>query len=80
MINVEIQRNANENSTSVLRRFTRKVQSSGVLPKVRSNRYKTRNQSPYKVKKQTLKVLKRRAEVAELIKIGKMMPPSQRRK
>lgn len=71
MINVEITRNPGENALGVIRRFSRKVQSSGVIPRKRSLRYATRTQSPYKVKMKTLKTLKRRAEMAELIKLGK---------
>lgn len=71
MINVEISRNPGENALGVLRRFSRKVQSSGVIPRVRSLRFANRTQSPYKVKMKTLKTLKRRAEMAELIKLGK---------
>ena len=72
MINIEVNRNPNENSVSLLRRFTKKVQGSGVLPKVRSLRYATRVLSPYKVKMKTLKGINRRKEVAHLIKLGKM--------
>ncbi len=71
-INVEVTKNNNESGASVLRRFTRKIQSSGVLPKVRSLRYSERQLSHYKVKKATLKSLARKAEVAKLIKLGKM--------
>ncbi len=71
MINVEITRNTGENALSTLRRFTRKVQSSGVIPRKRSLRYATRTQSPYKVKMRTLTLIKRRADMAELIKLGK---------
>ena len=71
MINVEITRNPGENPLGVLRRFSRKVQSSGVIPRMRSLRFSGRTQSPYKVKMKTLKTLKRRADMAELIKLGK---------
>jgi hypothetical protein len=71
MINVHITRNAGENPMSILRRFTRKVQSSGVIPRKRSIRYASRVQSPYKVKMKTLKGIARKAEMAELIKLGK---------
>lgn len=71
-INVEITRNPTENNLGALRRFTKRVQGSGVLPRVRSIRYQTRKLSSYKVKMKTLKVLARRAEVANLIKLGKM--------
>lgn len=78
MINVEVTKNNNENATSLIRRFTKKVQGSGVLPKVRSLRYHTRKLSTYKVKMKTLKTLKRKAEIAELIKLGKMPEKSSR--
>ncbi|MCL5782080.1 MAG: 30S ribosomal protein S21 [Patescibacteria group bacterium] len=71
MINVNITRNQNENSLGALRRFTRKVQSSGIIPKMRSLRYSDRNQSPYKVKQKALKKINRRNAMAKLIKLGK---------
>ena len=71
MTNVEIKRNLNENAMNTIRRFTKKVQGSGVLPRVRSTRYSKRIMSPYKVKKHALKVLARRAEVQKMIKMGK---------
>jgi ribosomal protein S21 len=43
MINIEVERGANENSVSLLRRFTKRVQGAGVLPRVRSIRYASRN-------------------------------------
>lgn len=72
MINVEITRNANENNLGVLRRFTKKVQGSGVLGKVRSRRYSERKLSSYKVKKNTLKILGRKTKIMNLIKMGKI--------
>ena len=54
-INVEITKNPGENALGVLRRFSRKVQSSGVIPRKRSLRYAARVQSHYKVKMRTLK-------------------------
>ena len=70
--NVEVVKNGNENNVALLRRFTKRVQGSGVLPRVRSLRYAVRKPSEYVKKKKTLKVLKRRAEVKNLIKLGKM--------
>lgn len=71
MINVDITRNPGENPMSVLRRFTRKVQSSGVIARKRSLRYSGRVQSHYKVKMRTLKNLAYKAAQAELVKLGK---------
>jgi ribosomal protein S21 len=70
--NVEVINNGKENSLSILRRFTKKVQRAGILPRVRSLRYSSRNISEYVKKKRTLKHLKQRDFVLEQIKLGKM--------
>jgi ribosomal protein S21 len=71
MINVEIQKNGTENAMGVLKRFTKRVQGSGVLNRVRGLRYAERSPSRYVRKKRALKGLRRRTEIAELIKLGK---------
>ena len=70
--NVVINRNKSENNASMLKRFTRKVQSSGVLSKVRSLRYLERDLSPQVRKKKRLKSIKRKDDILEQIKLGKM--------
>jgi hypothetical protein len=72
MINVEVSRNNNESSLSVLKRFTKRVQGAGVLPRVRGIRYASRTLSHYKTKQKTLKSIKRKEEIQQLIKMGKM--------
>ncbi|MBA3732846.1 hypothetical protein H0W91_00535 [Patescibacteria group bacterium] len=72
MINAEVVKTGNENNLNLIRRFTKRVQGSGILPRVRSIRYASRKMSEYVKQKKTLKVLKRREEVNELIKMGKM--------
>jgi hypothetical protein len=72
MINAEVTRTGNENNLNLIRRFTKRVQGSGVLPRVRGIRYASRKLSEYVKKKKTLKVLKRREEINEMIKMGKM--------
>lgn len=79
-VNVEVTKTGNENNLNLIRRFTKRVQGSGVLPRVRSIRYSSRKASEYVKKKKALKVLKRREEVAELIKMGKMADFSRGRK
>ncbi len=71
-INIEIEKNSNENNASMLRRFTKKVQGSGILPRVRSIRYSKRKLSPYKVKVQKLSSVAKKKEIEELIRMGKM--------
>lgn len=76
-INVEVVKGPNENNISVLRRFTRRVQSAGILPRVRSIRYSDRNKSENVQKAKTLKVLKKKEEIAELVKLGKIRETSK---
>ena len=78
MINVEVSKNGTENSMGILRRFTKRVQGSGILPRVRSLRYNKRGLSHYKTKMKTLKTIKRKTEVLELIKLGKMQEKTSR--
>ena len=72
MINAEVFKTGNENNVNLIKRFTKRVQGAGILPKVRATRYKLRNQSKLSVKKLALKKLGRRKEVEQLIKMGKM--------
>jgi len=79
MINVQIEKNPNENSINLIKRFTKRVQSAGILRKVRSNRYKVRVPSEYTKKKHTLAVIGRQTETKRLIKLGKILEKAPRR-
>lgn len=72
MINVEVTKNPNENPGSLLRRFSRKIQESGIIPKVKGKRYAKRKTSKLSAKAGALKKINRRAEVEKLKKLGKM--------
>jgi len=69
---IEVKKNPNENNTSVLRRFSRKIQESGIIQKVKGSRYNERKESKLKVKKGTLRRLVRRKEIEKLRKLGKI--------
>jgi ribosomal protein S21 len=71
-VNIEVTKGPNENNLSVLRRFTKRVQGAGILPRVRSIRYSDRNKSENVQKAKALRQIRRREEVAELIKLGKI--------
>lgn len=71
-VNIEVTKGANENNLSVLRRFTKRVQGSGILPRVRSKRYSERIKSKNVRRAKTLTRIKKREEIKELIKMGKM--------
>jgi ribosomal protein S21 len=72
MINVEIEKTPNESAASTIRRFTKRVKGSGILMKVRNERYASRKESKYKQKASTLRRITRRAEVERLKKLGKI--------
>lgn len=72
MVNIEVVKGANENNLSVLRRFTKRVQASGVLPRVRSKRYAQRVPSRNTRRAKTIVHLKKKEVTAELIKLGKV--------
>jgi ribosomal protein S21 len=69
---IEVEKKPNENNASVLRRFSRKIQESGIIRKVKNSRYNLRKESKLKVKNSALKKLSRRKEIEKLKKLGKM--------
>ncbi len=69
---IEVKKNSNENNSSVLRRFSRRIQESGIIRKVKSSRYSLRKESKLKVKNSALKKMTRRKEIEKLSKLGKM--------
>lgn len=70
--NIEIQKNPHENATNLIRRFTRKMQESGIIQKVKGNRYSDRGLSKLSQKTLALRRITRRKEVERLKKLGKM--------
>lgn len=68
---IEVKKNTNESNMNLIRRFSRKVQESGIIPKVKSKRYNERAESKVKIKAATLKRLARRKNHEKLLKLGK---------
>lgn len=71
-VNIKVEKNSNENNTSLIRRFTKRVQGSGMLIRAKSMRFRNRPISETKRKQQTLKRLKKAKERERLIKLGKI--------
>jgi ribosomal protein S21 len=69
---IEVKKNPNENNASVLRRFSRRIQESSIIQKVKNNRYNERKESKLKIKKSALKRMKKRKENEKLRKLGKI--------
>ena len=82
MINAEVSKNEGESAVNLIRRFQKRVQAAGLLNRMRSRRYFLRIKSREVRRAHTLKVIKRREAVQELIKLGKMeaRPPRGFRK
>lgn len=68
---IEIKRESGESSSSLLRRFQKRVQGAGIIRRVKSLKSATRTQSHYKRKKSALTRLTRRAQYERLKKLGK---------
>ena len=80
MTNIEVQRHGNENVAGLMRRFSRKVQSSGVIRRVRSLRYHKKNLSGTQQKKDALTRMERTQKYVSLYKLGREMPNKKRRR
>ncbi len=75
-INVQVEKNNNESSANVIRRFTKRVQGAGIVPKARAGRYYTRIKSENVQRTAKLKKLAKKETYEKLLKLGKI--PEQR--
>jgi ribosomal protein S21 len=71
-INVQVDKNNNESSANVIRRFTKRVQGAGIIPKVRGGRYRVRIKSNNVQKFAKLKKLVKKETYEKLLKLGKI--------
>lgn len=78
-VNVEVSKTGNESSLATIRKFSRKVQGTGLVKTVRNRRYYARSTSKIVKKKRALKLIKRRAEYRQLVKEGKVSETPVRR-
>ena len=69
---MEVSKSGTDNNLGLIRKFTKRVQGSGILSRLRGRRYSQRKISEYVKKKKTLKKLTERGRIRELIKMGKM--------
>lgn len=70
--NVDINRREKENTLGVMKRFSQKVRSSGVVPKLKSLKFQEREFSKLKRKKQALRRIEKTSEREHLRKLGKV--------
>jgi len=79
--NVEVEKNNQESTANLIRRFTRRVQGAGIIPRMRGNRYFARTKSENVRKEARLKKLAGKESYEKLLKLGKIQerPRGRRR-
>lgn len=77
--NAEVQKSGTENTLSTIRKFSRRVQGTGLVKTVRAQRYHKRDESKTVKKKRALKMIKRRATYQQMVKEGKIAERPERR-
>lgn len=70
--NIAVEKTGNENTGAVLRKFTQRMRSSGIVQKMRKIRYRSRDLSKNVQKKEALRKIEKRDEFEQLIKEGKL--------
>lgn len=68
---IEVKKKEKETSENLIRRFTRRVQQSGVLMHVRKTRFRNEEKSKQKKREEALYKIKLRKEIDKLKKMGK---------
>lgn len=70
--NVQVEKNQNESSANVIRRFTKRMQNAGIVRRMRDNRYHSRDKSRNVRKEARLKKLAKKENYEKLYKLGKV--------
>lgn len=78
-INAEVVKTGTENSLSVIRKFTRKMQGTGIVQNSRKKRYFSRAMSEAVKKKKALKRIARSTKYQQLLKEGKVQEEVKKR-
>ena len=71
--NVEVNKNQNESSSNLLRRFSRRVQETSILKKAKIKRFNKRPKSKLSAKKSALLKIERIKKYEKLKKLGKII-------
>jgi hypothetical protein len=79
MIQAEVSKSGNESTLSMIRKFSRRVQGTGLVRTARAGRYYEREKSKTVQKKRALKLIERRETYRKLVKEGKVAETPVRR-
>ncbi len=78
--NVEVKKNNQESTANLIRRFTKRVQGSGVLNRLRKHRYFSREKSPLVHRAKKLIKLENKVKDETLLKLGKIQETTRGRR
>jgi ribosomal protein S21 len=78
--NVQVEKNQNESSANVIRRFTKRIQNAGIVQRVRKIRYYSRTKSDNVHKEARLKKLVKKEDFEKQLKLGKVQERRPRRR
>lgn len=70
--NIQVEKAGTENTSAVLRKFTQKMRSAGIVQKMRKIRYRSRPVSKNAQRAIALRKIERRGDFEQLIKEGKL--------
>ncbi len=79
-INVGVDKNNNESSANVIRRFQKRVQGAGIIRKVRDGRYRARIKSDNVKRFAKLKKLTKKVVYEKALKLGKIQEKTATRR
>lgn len=77
--NVEVEKHNQESTANLIRRFTKRVQGSGIIQRMRKERYYKREKSDQVNKMAKLKKLRGKEVYERLLKLGKIQERPSRR-
>lgn len=77
MINVSVQKHGTENPTSLIRRFTKRVQGAGIIRRVKSARYYDRLKSKSKRRVSAIRRIDRKEKLANDERLGLIKEPTR---
>ena len=69
---IEVKKSGSESTFNLIRRFTKKIQESGVLRRVRRLKFKTRPKSELRKKEDAIKKAKQKQRMEYLRKLGRI--------
>lgn len=78
--NVEVKKNNQESTANLIRRFTKRIQGSGVLPRLRKGRYFAREKSPLVHRARKLIKLGNKEKYETMLKLGQIQENTRRRR